>query len=289
MDGPVIWKEEQLAADLRDLGLPVGSSVLAHTSLRAIGAIENGAEGLVRVFREVLGPEGTLLVPTFTGDMRDPMERPAAPESVEALERARAAVPVFDAETTPSDVRNMSVFTEQVRRQSDALRSDHPTHSFAAVGANAAFLTQHAPFHYPLGSESPLARLHQRDGWVLLLGVGQEVNASLHLAEVWANVPYIHRSARVKTGVQEWATMQGSPECSAGFRKIEPILRQARLLRRGYVGNAPSQLIKQRELVSMGVAILQGRGASLLCEDPACRWCTVARKYTAGTHPLLTE
>ncbi|HLK60444.1 MAG TPA: AAC(3) family N-acetyltransferase [Chthonomonadaceae bacterium] len=282
-----MWSEKQLAEDLRDLGLPAGASVLAHTSLRAIGPIENGPKGLVRAFREALGPEGTLMVPTFTGERRDPAERPAPPETPEALERARAAVPVFDVDASPSDVRNMSVFTEAVRRQSDAMRSAHPTLSFAAIGANAALFTQNVPFHYPLGSESPPARLHQADGWVLLLGVGQGANTSIHLAEIWANVPYIHRNARVKTGPEEWTTMQGSPECSAGFPKIEPVMRQARLLRRGYVGNAPSMLMKQRELVSMAVAMLQGRGDSLLCDNPECYWCALARKYAAETRPFL--
>ena len=263
--------------------------MLAHTSLRAIGAIENGAEGLVQAFRTALGPEGTLIVPTFTGALRDPAEKDAPPETQEALENARAATPVFDPLSTPSEVRTMGVFTEQVRRQSDALRSAHPTLSFAAIGAEAGFFTQNTPFHYPLGSESPPARLHQRNGWVLLLGAGHEADVSLHLAEVWAGVPYIHRNARVKTGVQEWSVMQGSPECSRGFPGIEPLLRQARLLRRGYVGNAPSQLIRQRELISMAVAMLQGSGDSLLCDDPECRWCTLARKYTAETRPLLPE
>jgi aminoglycoside N3'-acetyltransferase len=168
-----------------------------------------------------------------------------------------------------------------VRQQPDALRSHHPVVSFAAIGANAAFLTENVPFHYPLGSESPLARLNQLDGWVLLIGVGHKVNSSLHLAEVWAEAPYIHRSARLKTAPGRFTTMQGSPECSAGFSKIEKVLRQGRLLREGYVGNAPSQLMRQRQLVSMAVAILRGDPSSLLCDNEACPWCSVARKLTA--------
>jgi aminoglycoside 3-N-acetyltransferase len=278
-----MWTEAQLIEDLRNLGLSEGADVLVHASLRAIGPIDGGAETLAKAFQQVLGPTGTLMVPAFTPNLGDPAEWRSPPETPEELERLRSAAPVFDAETTPIDTPSIGIFAEIVRRLPDSQRSHHPVVSFAATGANAVFLTQNAPFHYPLGTESPLARLHQLNGWILLIGVGQEVNSSLHLAEIWADVPYIHRSATVKTGPDRWSAMQGSPECSEGFGKIESLLRQARLMRRGYIGNAPSQLMRQREVVSMAVALLKGAGDTLLCNDLNCPWCRVARKYTAET------
>ncbi len=276
-----MWTESQLVEDLRDLGLTEGASVLVHSSLRAIGKMEQGAETLVRAFRRVLGPSGTLMVPTFTFDHSDPSGWRHPPTSPAELERLRAEAPVFDPETSPTEVRWMGVFPEVVRKQPDAKRSHHPVVSFAAIGANANFLTQNAPFHYPLGSESPLARLHQLNGYVLLIGVGHTVNTSLHLAEVWADAPYIHRSATIKTAPDQFTIMRGSPECSEGFSKIERVLRQARLLKGGYIGNAPSQLMRQRQLLSMAIAMLQGDAAALLCDDPDCPWCSVARKLSA--------
>lgn len=276
-----MWTEAQLVEDLKELGLPEGATVLVHASMRAIGPIEGGAETLIRAFRQVLGTNGTLLVPTFTLDQSDPAQWRYPPSTPEELERLRAAIPVFDPETTPADIGVIGVFPELVRRQPDALRSAHPLVSFAALGASAAFLTQNAPFHYPLGSESPLARLHQLDGWILLIGAGHKVNSSLHLAEVWAEAPYIHRSSQIHTAPGQFTTMWGSPECSEGFAKIEPLLRQGRLLRQGYIGNAPSQLMRQRQVVSMAVAMLRGDRSALLCDDPACPWCIVARKFTA--------
>lgn len=283
-----MWTEAQLTADLRAIGLMEGASVLAHTSLRAIGAIKGGGETLVRAFRQVLGPSGTLLVPTFCYGHSDPAgwhEPPRTPDEREAM---RAQIPLFDPATTPTEVRWIGMFPELVRKQPDAQRSHHPVVSFATIGANAEYLTQHAPFHYPLGTGSPLARLHQLDGYVLLIGVGHKVNSTLHLAEIWADVPYVHRSLTLKVGREEgeshWSVMRGSPECSSGFSKIEPMLRHSHLLREGTIGNAPSQLIRQRTLVSMAVAMLQGDGAALLCDDSACRWCPTARKLTAASH-----
>jgi len=280
-----MWLEDQLVEDLRALGLYEGAAVVAHVSMRAIGPIDGGAETLLAAFRRVLGSQGTLLVPTYTPQFTDPAESEGAPDSLEEIEQLRAAIPVFDPRTTPAARIAVGVFPEWVRREPDAFRSSHPVVSFAAVGALAEHLTENAPFHYPLGTDSPLARLHDRNGWVILIGVGQEVNSSLHLAEVWADVPYIHRTARVKTGEDHWVEMQGSPECSEGFYRIEPVLRQARILHRGKVGSAPTQFMRLQASVSMAVSMLQGAGDSLLCDDPNCPWCQVARKYTAdSTH-----
>lgn len=279
-----MWTERQLIDDLHRIGLEAGATLLVHSSLRAVGKIEGGGDTLVRAIRTVLGEEGTLAVPTFTFGSCDPEGWREPPATPEALKKAREEATVFDCRKTPTQTEWMGIFPELVRRLPEAQRSNHPVVSFTAVGANAAFLTRNAPFHYPLGTDSPLARLHQLDGQVLLLGTSQTTNSSLHLAEIWANVPYIHRSATIKTGEETWAVMRGSPECSEGFRKVEPLLRQARLLRHGYIGNAPSQLMRQRQVVSMAITLLQGDGAALLCDVPDCPWCARARRFTADSY-----
>jgi aminoglycoside 3-N-acetyltransferase len=281
-----MWSQEQLVEDLREIGLESGDAVIVHASLRAVGPILGGAATLAQAFRETLGPEGTLLVPTFTFDHSDPAGWREPPQSPAELERLRRAAPIFDVHRTPAAVRHVGVFPEIVRQQPDARRSDHPAVSFAAIGIRAEELTRDAPFHYPLGENSPLARLYRLNGRVLLLGVNHTANSAIHLAEVWANAPYIHRSATIKVGPETWRVMRGSPECSGGFSRIEPVLRQARGLRRGYIGNAPSQFMRIQMVVSLAIAMLQGDGASLLCSSPTCPWCAVARKMTADQQPL---
>jgi aminoglycoside 3-N-acetyltransferase len=279
-----MWTRKQIIDDLRDIGLKEGDNVLVHTSLRKIGAMEAGPETLLDALLTVLGPEGTLVAPTFTSN-GDPAEWRHPPTDPAELELLRIQVPVFDASATPADTLSVGYFPELVRRHPQAKRSNHPVVSFAAIGANAAFFTRTAPFHYPLGSSSPLARLHQVDGSTLLLGAEQTANSSIHLAEVWADVPYIHRSSTLKTAPDVWSVMRGSPECSAGFNKIEPLLRHSRILREGYVGNAASQLMNQRAVVSMAITMLQGNGAALLCNDKQCPWCSLAHKFTAAQRP----
>src|SRR5262249_26121878 len=121
-----MWTKAQLAEDLRNIGLYEGASVLVHSSLRAVGPIEGGVATLVRAFQEALGPEGTLIVPTFTFDHTDPVGWREPPSSPEALERLRAEIEVFNPETTPTTVRWIGVFPEVVRQWHGAKRSNHP-------------------------------------------------------------------------------------------------------------------------------------------------------------------
>ena len=272
-----MWTQRQLVEDLTAIGLPSGSAALVHVALQAVGPIEGGPETLTAALREVLGAEGTLLVPTFSLDRREPAE-PGDPPAAEHLQGEYAApTPVAN----QASMYGTDVLAEALLLLPDAFRSDHPALSFAAIGAEAEALTSHAPFHYPLGSEGPLARLHRRNGWILLIGVGHAHNMSLHLAEIWAEMPYVHRSAQLQSVSGEETTMLGSPGCSAGFTKIESLLRQSRIVRRGSIGDADSQLMRQQQTVSMAVTTLKGNPAALLCEDEACRPCTLARRMTA--------
>ena len=273
--------KSDVVQDLKALGVKNGMRLIVHASLRSMGTIENGASTLIEAFREVLGAEGTLMVPTFTNQLRDPALSEKAPTSLQSLAELRGKVPLFDRENTPVEIEAIGVFAETVRRLPDAHRSDHPAFSFAAFGPLARNFTDNAPLHYPLGSSSPLAKLHQNRGHILLIGVGQIANSSIHLAEVWANAPYAHRSRLVKTSENAWTPMKGSPECSAGFVRMEPILKQARLLRTGTIGEARSHLMRQEEAVSLAIAMLQGSGDALLCNNPYCPHCVLASKFTA--------
>src|SRR5215203_999604 len=58
--------QSELVADLIRCGVRDGMTLLVHTSLRSIGPINGEAEALLTAFQEVLGPKGTLVVPTFT-------------------------------------------------------------------------------------------------------------------------------------------------------------------------------------------------------------------------------
>ncbi|MFQ3562101.1 AAC(3) family N-acetyltransferase, partial [Streptomyces gramineus] len=120
--GPLVTRGT-LVEDLRRLGVRTGETLLAHTSLRSLGRVNGGAVAVVESLLETLGPDGTLVVPTQTGDLSDPAlwRDPPVPEHWWA--EIRATMPAYDPRITPT--RGVGVIPETVRTWPGALRSAH--------------------------------------------------------------------------------------------------------------------------------------------------------------------
>jgi aminoglycoside 3-N-acetyltransferase len=178
---------QSLTDDLSALGVSSGTTLLVHSSLGSLGWVCGGAVSVVLALEKALGPEGTLAMPTHSGDMSEPSRwrNPPIPESW--WETVRQEMPPFDVDMTPT--RGVGVIAECFRKQKGTLRSAHPSVSFAARGPRAKELTEDTSLDFPTGDGSFLARLYDMDGWVLLLGADFRSATSLHLAEYRARYP----------------------------------------------------------------------------------------------------
>ena len=129
-----------LRADLRALGVVAGDVLLLHSSRSSIGFVAGGPQAIVQALLDVLGVEGTLVVPTHTPDNTDPAtwRNPPVPEPWWSVIRERS--PGFDPALTPAS-RWMGILAETVRNWPGSVRSSHPQVSFAAVGAQAVEVT----------------------------------------------------------------------------------------------------------------------------------------------------
>ena len=163
---------DDIADGLTELGVRRGSLMMVHSSLSAIGDVEGGAETIVDGLLDVLGPDGTLVVPTFTYPT-------AYPES-------RDTNWIFDPVQTPSA---MGAITNVVRNRPDSRRSFHLWHSVAALGPLADQLTTVGGTS-AWDAESPMAWVFRNEGRLLLLGVPYQNLTAIHIWEVEFGVDY---------------------------------------------------------------------------------------------------
>lgn len=247
----------ELRADLRSLEIEPGDELVVHSSLSSIGLVAGGAATVVDALVSAVGDRGTIAVPTFTP--RTTRQDP------------------FEVAETPSET---GAVTEALRERDDAVRSDHPTHSVAAVGPAAEALTADHDYRNSLGEDSPLHRLAKRGGKVFLLGVGHDSNSTLHLAEALADLPYKNGTNRplVTDGTGEPRTVEtATVGCGKGFARFRPAAERAGIVVRGRVGAAGAQLMLGADVLRVARSVLEDDPGSLLCEEADCWWRPGAR------------
>lgn len=242
---------ETLQQDLQALGLRPGMTVLVHASLRRMGWVCGGPVAVILALEEVLTPAGTLVMPTHSGELSDPAEWRNPPVPQEWWDGIRASMPAYRPDLTPT--RQMGRIAETFRKQDGVRRSDHPQLSFAAWGAQAEFVTGGHTLENALGETSPLARIYDLDGHVLLLGVGHGNNTSLHLAEYRASY-YGKKQMRQGTpmlvdGRREWVWYEDLDVNSDDFERLGQDFARTGLQAEGTVGEAQALFMRQRELV----------------------------------------
>ena len=165
-------------------------------------------------------------------------------------------------------------------RQPGVLRSTHPAGSFAAVGPHAERICAPQPLEPPHGHDSPVGRVYDLGGQVLLLGVTHGESTTLHLAEALAGVPYSVAAPCVveEDGVVGSVMIAEPNHCCRGFVIADEWLRAGDLQREGPVGNAHARLAQSRDLVAQATAHLAEDLLLFLCAPGAdCDECPTAR------------
>ena len=246
---------DRLRADLRALGVAAGAALVVHASLRRIGWVVGGAESVIRALMEVLTPEGTLVMPTFTGQLSDPAAWRDPPVPAGWVETIRDHMPSFDPARTPT--RHMGAVPEAFRTWPEVTRSGHPAQSLAAWGRGAKELVADHALDWPLGPDSPLGRLRDRGGQVLLIGVGHDRNSTLHLAETQArNRRPITRQVPVARngGGIDWIQIDDViDDDGCLFPALGAAFEASGQVRIGPLGRAEARLMSQRALVDFAV------------------------------------
>jgi len=221
-----ILTQKMIAAELRKLGLEAGDHIIVHSALSSLGQVEGGADAVIDALLEVVGPEGTLVFPTF------------------------ANTGVFDINKSKT---GLGAIPSAALKRRSGVRSRHPLASVVAFGKKAAWLTKHhdrAPTAH--GEGTPYMRLCELNGKIVLIGVDQDRNTFFHSAEALAKLPYLktksaaYRDENGKEVMGKWAYFPGPHR---NFIGLQARLEQLELTRKIKIGGALVQVMAMPPLL----------------------------------------
>ena len=223
--------------DLQTFLVAQGKIVSVHASLKAVGEIEGGGETLLSALTEFFTAKGGVLcIPTHTWDTN-----------------------VYDMRKNQSCT---GVLSRLAAGHPKAVRTTHPSHSVALFGdcnkVQELFALEDVSVT-PASPDGCMGKLYDEDGYVLLIGVGQNKNTFLHCVEEMLNVPnrltkeriahtVIYPDGRQETKHIYCFDEENFFDASVNFGKFEPAFRYHGAIIDGKIGNASVQLCRARKM-----------------------------------------
>lgn len=252
----MIITKKQFLTELQKFSFSEGSPVIVHTSLKAIGEIEGGAETLLSALLEfVLSKGGILCVPshTWTTMRLD-------------LRKAESCI---------------GVFPKIAAAHPEGVRSLHPTHSMVVFGEEKRvkdFVLNESKVDTPVNPSGCYGNLYRENGYVLLIGVDHTKNTFLHCVEEMMNVPgrltdnkveaiIIHKNGNEEKRLLHWFDESAIPDVSENFGKLEAAFRYHRCIQDGVLGNANMQLCEAVKMKNVMELIYENSGRKELFSD----------------------
>jgi aminoglycoside 3-N-acetyltransferase len=261
---------DSLARDARDIGVRPGDLLMVHASVRAVGPVVGGPDQIHLALKDAAGDGGSLMMYASCPDQYDEVGRGELPPDVEAA--VIEHLPAFDARTARAQ-RDNGTLVEFLRTWPGTRANDHVAR-FICRGPHAPLLFATQPWDYAYGAGSPLARLVELGGRILLLGSDHDQVTFLHHAEhgvdvpdkriVRFQVPVLEQGQRVWRWMEEFDT---AAPChprwpSDVFRQIiDAFLTQTGNVGRR-IGDAPSVLIDAQPLSRFAVDVLTSLATS---------------------------
>lgn len=271
MEKPVTATDIRKA--LERLGITEGDMVLVHSSLRSLGAVEGGAASVIQGFEDLLGKEGTLVMPTLCQvDFKNSYKTWYMDK--------------------PSDVGYLSEF---FRKQPYVYRSNHPTHSVAARGKHAYTLTcEHSAYgphlclygEYAFADSSPWLKMRKMGAKIVFIGVTTRYNTMKHAVEVQyveallEAVKDDRRREALRDQVIRFPHFTGAevwPMCSG--TKMHDLLTQMGLIEHTRCGNADMYCMDMQKSCDAIYEILRAHPEDW-CNEQTIRWVKECEKAT---------
>ncbi len=243
---------------LLELGIEKGDSLITHSSFKSLGEVENGADDIVGAMFDAVGECGTVIFPTLCSrDWNHVFENWH-----------------LDA---PSDV---GYLTNYFRKLPGATRSDHATHSVAAMGRLGNYITEthgksgfrHGNFgNRAFAADSPWEKMYHLDTKILFLGVSMRKCTFRHYAEYC----FIEQCLKSIEGSPEYESMKArlwdygkaGPWTHTDALYVEKILDKDGKVHRAKCGNAELTLVFSKDFVDKTIELFRKRDPDVFWQD----------------------
>ncbi len=226
------------------LGIKKTDTLLIHSSMKAIGQVENGGDTVIDAFIEYLS-QGLLIFPTHT------------------WKQINEEYSVFNPLTEPSCV---GLLTNLFFKRPNVYRSLHPTHSVAAIGRDALnYVSGEENWDTPCPRYGCWGKLYDRNAKILFLGCSLKRNTILHGVEEWNNIPNRmkdeHQMLKIITPdrIIERPMRRhynAAGDISENYGKIKDALLYTGLAHEGKIGDADSVLCDAKGMVDLVTSFL---------------------------------
>lgn len=242
---------------MKKLGIDSKGTLLVHSSMKALGEVEGGAETVIDAFIEYMH-DGLLVFPTHSWNS------------------INGNNPLYNPLTEPSCI---GVLTNLFLKRPGVIRSLHPTHSVAALGRDAEEFTS--------GEENTRTacprfgcwgKLYDRKAQILFLGCSTKRNTYIHGVEEWYEIPNrLHEKTEALKIQRPDGTILDCPQhrhhspvedISQNYDIIQPAMLHRGITVKGFIGDAESYLCEAAPMADLTGEFLK-RNPDLFLDDEA--------------------
>lgn len=245
--------KDDLIEIFKEVGVKPGMILEVHSSLSKFGYIIGGAQTFNDALIELLGYNGTIIMPMQCASNNEPsfFEAPAIDRSLYA--KYRDNLPAFDKFHTDSE--HMGRVVENLRRRPKAVVSPHPNCAFVAYGKYAKILCSHQSLDFALSNTSPLGRLYELKAHCLLAGVSYDNMTALHLSEYLSAIRpiYLQGAKILIDGDASWQKYLEIDLNSEDFLAIGQILEEKKLVTKVALARGEMRLMRIDVAVDEGM------------------------------------
>ncbi|MCK5850477.1 MAG: AAC(3) family N-acetyltransferase [Kiritimatiellae bacterium] len=245
---------------IKTAGVRKGSILMTHTSLSRFGYIQGGAKTVITALLDVLGPQGTLIMPTHSNNLLG--GHPYIKEDSRS---------------------NSGAITEYFRNMPGVLRSAHPTHSVTAYGPAAAELVNaHHVDQAPLARAGFWGKLYDMNGNVLLMCPIKSATI-FHTGETWTDLPQLSVTAHAidGNGRRKVYVLPSAPQHVEHFEQTmaKPLIRR-KIMKEVRLGEEIIRFAAARAMADISVRVnrrnpLVSIGGNGTCD---CFYCNCLKK-----------